>query len=92
MNKNVKMLASGAVLAVFSMVMFFGLISNLASPQFMGWHKVVVEPGQSLWTICAYNCPNADTRDVVYVVCQRDHIAGDECIQPGQVLWVPSQA
>ena len=91
MKKVIKNLANVAFLALAVTSMVFGL-GNLQPPQFRGWHDVVVQPGQSLWTICVANCPNADTRDVITAVCQRDHISGNKCIQPGQTLLVPTQA
>ena len=83
------------VYGIFFVVVVIAVISGFRTtvlpPRFSGWHQVVVQPGQSLWSICVSNCPQADTRIVIDAVCQRDHIAGNRCIQPGEVLYVPTK-
>ena len=94
-NSNKKKIRNRIVDAVFFAVVTIAIVSGFRTtvlpPRFSDWHKVVVQPGQSLWSICVSNCPQADTRIVIDAVCQRDHIVGNKCIQPGQVLYVPTR-
>jgi nucleoid-associated protein YgaU len=50
--------------------------------------KVVVHPGQSLWSLAEAYDPRADPRDVIAQIEQLNSLAADQ-VQPGQVLWVP---
>jgi hypothetical protein len=50
--------------------------------------KVVVEPGESLWTIAAQAEPAADPRSVIQQIIDLNALGGTS-IQPGQRLWVP---
>ena len=50
--------------------------------------KVVVQPGESLWTIAAQAEPAADPRNVVQQIIDLNALGGSS-IQPGERLWVP---
>ena len=50
--------------------------------------KVVVRPGQSLWTVAEAYDPDADTRLIIADIEQMNSMTGDQ-LQPGEVLWVP---
>ena len=50
--------------------------------------KVVVEPGESLWTIAAQAEPAADPRSVIQEIIDLNALGGTS-IQPGERLWVP---
>jgi nucleoid-associated protein YgaU len=50
--------------------------------------KVVVRPGQSLWTVAEAYDPDADTRLVIADIEQMNSMTGDQ-LQPGETLWVP---
>jgi LysM repeat protein len=50
--------------------------------------KVMVLPGQSLWSLAEAYDPNADSRLIVREIQQLNSMAGDQ-VQAGQVLWVP---
>jgi nucleoid-associated protein YgaU len=50
--------------------------------------KVLVRPGDSLWSLAEAYDPNADTRLVVQDIEQLNSMATDQ-VQPGQILWVP---
>lgn len=50
---------------------------------------VVVQPGQSLWTIAAASVPNRDTRDVIAEIVQLNNLDGGRVL-PGQQLFVPT--
>jgi hypothetical protein len=53
-----------------------------------GLAKVVVRPGQSLWSVAEASDPDADPRVVIQDIMQMNSLKSAE-IQPGQVLWVP---
>ena len=50
--------------------------------------KVVVRPGQSLWSVAEAYDPNADTRAVIGDILQMNSLNSTQ-VQPGQALWVP---
>ena len=51
--------------------------------------RVVVQPGQSLWSLAQEYAPRADPRQVIQQVLQLNSLPGDQ-LQPGQVLWLPA--
>jgi nucleoid-associated protein YgaU len=53
-----------------------------------GVTKVLVRPGQNLWSLAERYAPDADTRLVVQEILQLNSMSTDQ-VQPGQVLWVP---
>jgi len=50
--------------------------------------KIVVQPGESLWTIAARADPTADSRSVIQQIIDLNALGGTS-IQPGERLWVP---
>jgi hypothetical protein len=50
--------------------------------------KVLVRPGQNLWSLAEAYDPHADPRQVVDQIRQLNAMAGDQ-LQAGQQLWVP---
>jgi hypothetical protein len=50
--------------------------------------RVVVRPGQSLWSVAESADPHADTRLVVQQIIELNSLAGD-AVAAGQQLWVP---
>jgi LysM repeat protein len=50
--------------------------------------KVMVAPGQSLWSLAEKYDPDADARLIVDQIRQLNSMAGDQ-VQAGQTLWVP---
>jgi hypothetical protein len=53
-----------------------------------GLIRVVVRPGQTLWSIAVHADPAADPRVVVGEILSDNQLRGSG-IQVGQVLWVP---
>ena len=51
-------------------------------------HQVVVQPGQTLWSIAATADPTADPRDVVQEIMSTNAL-GSPSIKAGELLWVP---
>jgi len=49
---------------------------------------VVVEPGQSLWSIAARYEPASDPRTVIQEMVDLNALGGTS-VQPGQRLWLP---
>jgi len=50
--------------------------------------KVLVRPGDSLWSLAETYDPHADTRLVVQDIQQLNSMTTDQ-VQPGRILWVP---
>ena len=91
-------LAAVAVVMVTAMVTLFwlsvaggaqaashGLGSGAA---YRGMTRVVVRPGQTLWSIASQAEPAADPRLVIQQIIAANALGGP-VIQPGQSLWVP---
>jgi nucleoid-associated protein YgaU len=53
-----------------------------------GVTKVMVRPGQNLWSLAEAYDPDADTRQVIQEIQELNSMTTDQ-LQPGQVLWVP---
>ena len=50
--------------------------------------RIVVRPGQTLWSVAESADPNADTRLVIQQIVELNGLTGD-VVQAGQRLWVP---
>jgi hypothetical protein len=50
--------------------------------------RVVVRPGQNLWTVAERADPGADTRQVIQQIVELNGLTGDAVVA-GQLLWVP---
>jgi hypothetical protein len=50
--------------------------------------RVMVRPGQSLWTLAEGYDPDADPRNIIADIEQLNSLTTDQ-LQPGQLLWVP---
>ncbi len=50
--------------------------------------RVVVRPGQSLWSVAERADPGADTRQVIQQIVELNDLTGDAVVA-GQLLWVP---
>lgn len=53
-----------------------------------GMQHVVVQPGQSLWSIAEQAEPAADPRTVIQQIIQYNAL-GSDVVAPGESLWVP---
>lgn len=64
--------------------------SNNGQPRgvYQGMHQIVVQPGQTLWSIASAAEPAADPRSVVQQIMSVNALSGT-VIQAGQLLWVP---
>ena len=59
-----------------------------AGTGYQGMRQVVVQPGQTLWSIAAAAQPGADPRLVIPQIVSANSLAG-ATIYPGEQLWVP---
>lgn len=81
---------SVAVLLTTMLVSGHAQATNHGAPGagYQGMHQVVVQPGQTLWSIAAKADPSADPRDVVQEIMSTNAL-GSPSITAGQLLWVP---
>lgn len=59
-----------------------------AGAGYQGMHQIVVQPGQTLWSLASAAEPAADTRIVVQQIMTANKLTGPT-ISAGQLLWVP---
>lgn len=86
-------IAAAAAACLLSLALAGGAAAASHGPAREGWpaaRKVVVEPGQTLWSIATAAEPGADTRAVIEQIVAANHLPGDT-IEPGQALWVPAR-
>lgn len=55
---------------------------------YAGMHQIVVQPGQTLWSIAAAAEPSADPRRVVGQIMTANSMTSS-AVQAGELLWVP---
>jgi LysM repeat protein len=83
--------AGAAVLCLFSLTAAGGAAAashGAARAGYQGMRQVVVEPGQTLWSVASAAEPQADPQAVIQQIMQANSLAGTT-IRAGQVLWVP---
>jgi hypothetical protein len=61
-----------------------------AGAGYRGLHRVVVEPGQTLWSIASAARPAADPRLVIQEIGRANSLSG-AAIYAGEQLWVPGR-
>ena len=57
---------------------------------YRGMTQIVVQPGQTLWSIAAATEPTADPRAVIQQIVSANALGGDT-VRAGQLLWVPKR-
>jgi LysM domain len=75
----ITMLASGGAQATNS---------GQARAGYQGLHEIVVQPGQTLWSIASTADPSADPRTVIQEIMTANTLTGATVVA-GQILWVP---
>lgn len=55
----------------------------------VSYETVVVQPGETLWSIAAAVAPDVDPREVIADIQQLNGVGG--AIQPGQQLTIPAE-
>ena len=82
-------LIAGAVsMALAGMAQATGHSAATPAHARQGVTRVLVRPGQNLWSLAEKYAPDADTRLVIQEILQLNSMSTDQ-VQPGQVLWVP---
>jgi hypothetical protein len=83
------------VLSVMTLLVFAGFSlgrgSSLAASRTRppAQHSVVVEPGETLWSVATRIEPHADPRRVVADIEARNHLSS-AAVEPGELLLVPA--
>jgi hypothetical protein len=81
-----------AVVSGFSLGLASGALASnhgSAGAGYRGMRQVVVQPGQTLWSIAAAAEPAADPRLVIAQITQINSLGG-ATVYAGQQLWVPA--
>ncbi len=55
---------------------------------YQGMHRIVVQPGETLWTIASQAEPSADPRQVIAEIMTGNSMTST-VVQAGELLWVP---
>jgi LysM repeat protein len=79
------------VITIVSMAVAGGAqASNHGKPRagYQGMHQIVVQPGQTLWSIAAQAEPTVDPRLVVAQIIAVNSLTS-AVIDAGELLWVP---
>jgi LysM domain len=79
-----------AVITVASMALSGAQAASHGRPDggYAGLHQIVVQPGQTLWSIASKAAPSADPRQVIQEIMTANSMTG-QTVQAGQLLWVP---
>jgi hypothetical protein len=59
-----------------------------AGAGYQGMRQIVVQPGQTLWSIAVRAEPSADPRQVIAEIMAANSLTGSS-VQTGELLWVP---
>jgi hypothetical protein len=84
------------VIVISAMLIWTGVAGGAQAPRpgapersvYQGMTQVVVQPGQTLWSIAAAVDPSADPRTAVQQISDVNALTGTQ-IEAGQLLWVP---
>lgn len=84
------LLLATIAITVASMTMSGAQAANHGRPGggYAGLHQIVVQPGQSLWSIAERAEPTADPRQVVAQIMTANSLT-TSVVRAGQLLWVP---
>ncbi|MGA3154411.1 MAG: LysM peptidoglycan-binding domain-containing protein [Streptosporangiaceae bacterium] len=84
-------LAAGAAMLVLLLTAPGGALASNGGESragYRGMTRVLVQPGQTLWSIAAAAEPRADPRLVIQQIASANALGGS-AIYPGELLWVP---
>jgi hypothetical protein len=84
------------VIVIAAMLIWTGVAGGAQAPGpgaparsvYQGMTQIVVQPGQTLWSIAAAVEPSADPRTAVQQISDVNGLTGTQ-IEAGQLLWVP---
>src|SRR5450631_1479354 len=87
-------LMAAAIVSVLSLGLASGALASnhhgSAGAGYRGMRQVVVQPGQTLWSIAAAAEPAADPRLVIAEMTQANSLGG-ATVYAGEQLWVPAR-
>ena len=84
-------LVAGLAAVLLSLAASGGALASSHGPSgsgYQGMRQVVVEPGQTLWSLAAAADPQTDPRLVIPQIVSANSLAGST-IYAGEQLWVP---
>jgi LysM domain len=84
---------AAAAVCVLSLSLAGGALASSNGPAragYQGMRQVVVEPGQTLWSIAASAEPSADPRIVIQQIVETNSLVG-ATLYAGEQLWVPGR-
>jgi hypothetical protein len=84
---------AAAAVCVLSLSLAGGALASSNGPAragYQGMRQVVVEPGQTLWSIATAAEPSADPRIVIQQIVETNSLAG-ATLYAGEQLWVPGR-
>lgn len=86
----VSLLVASVVLAVLALLSLWAATGAQASSSEPGveFAHVIVQPGDSLWSVATSLAPEADTRDVIYDLVRLNHLDSSD-VYVGQELAIP---
>ena len=84
------------VIVISAMLIWTGVAGGAQAPGrgapatsvYQGMTQIVVQPGQTLWSIAAAVDPSADPRTAVQQISDVNALTGTQ-VEAGQLLWVP---
>jgi LysM domain-containing protein len=85
--------AAAAVACLLSLTLAGGALASnhgAAHAGYRGMRQIVVQPGQTLWSIAAAAAPAADPRLVIPQIEEANSLAGST-VYAGETLWVPGR-
>jgi LysM domain len=85
--------AAAAVTCVLSLALASGALAANHGPAragYQGMRQIVVQPGQTLWSIAAAAAPAADPRVIIPQLEAANSLNGST-VYPGEALWVPAR-
>jgi LysM domain len=85
--------AAAAVACLLSLALAGGALASNNGPAragYQGMRQIVVQPGQTLWSIAAAVDPAADPRMIIPQLEAANSLTGST-VYPGETLWVPGR-
>lgn len=89
---SIKVKVFAGILAIVAMIGIFALIANttFSTPEPVGYVRVTVKSGDTLWAIGARNCNKwnvYDNQEIVHAMKEKSGCSAT--IYPGQTIYVP---
>lgn len=87
------LVAAAVVASLLSLALAGGALAANHGPAragYQGMRQIVVQPGQTLWSIAAAVAPAADPRVIIPQLEAANSLPGST-VYPGETLWVPAR-